>query len=294
MPDGGPAGWYADWWNDGERGEPSWETYELDDVLPAIEHRYLIKPQRRDHALVGISMGGLGATYLGGRLPGFFGSVATLSGFVDPGAFPAVVDPAVGLTSAALFKGDHNPDPVYGPPSGFYFKGHNPTQLAANLRHTRVFESTGNGVPSKSGLQHLTTGGTTAIPSGTALEAPIIHPMNQFYVRALRRVHVNVTYQDHPGGHDIPDFIDEVKAAIRWGLFKSVPEHPTRWTNDTVATHGSLWGIGYHFTRPPTRVVRFHRSGNRLSISRAGSSVTLRLAGGRVIRTRTPAIVRLR
>ena len=60
MPEGG-NGWYADWWNDGERGGPSWETYELDTVLPTILHRYRILPQRRYHAIVGHSMGGLGA-----------------------------------------------------------------------------------------------------------------------------------------------------------------------------------------------------------------------------------------
>jgi S-formylglutathione hydrolase FrmB len=83
MPEG-ENGWFTDWWNDGARGSPSWESYELESVIPAILARYPILPQRRYHALIGISMGGLGATYLGGRLPGFFGSVASLSGFVDP------------------------------------------------------------------------------------------------------------------------------------------------------------------------------------------------------------------
>ena len=83
MPEGG-NGWFTDWWNDGARGVPSWESYQLETVIPTILARYPILPQRRYHALIGISMGGLGATYLGGRLPGFFGSVASLSGFVDP------------------------------------------------------------------------------------------------------------------------------------------------------------------------------------------------------------------
>jgi len=46
MPDGGPGGWFADWWNDGERGSPAWETYELDTVIPTIMSRYPILPQR--------------------------------------------------------------------------------------------------------------------------------------------------------------------------------------------------------------------------------------------------------
>src|SRR4051812_22188648 len=82
MPEGGD-GWYADWWNGGKRGSPSWESYILDEVIPQIQDRYRIRPERRWHALAGVSMGGLGTAYLGGRLPGFFGSIAVFSGFVD-------------------------------------------------------------------------------------------------------------------------------------------------------------------------------------------------------------------
>jgi dipeptidyl aminopeptidase/acylaminoacyl peptidase len=46
MPEGG-NGWFTDWWNDGERGSPSWESYELQTVIPAILARYPILPQRR-------------------------------------------------------------------------------------------------------------------------------------------------------------------------------------------------------------------------------------------------------
>src|SRR5579862_774178 len=113
MPEGG-SGWYTDWWNDGERGGPSWESYELEAVIPTILARYPILPERRYHALVGISMGGLGAAYLGGELPGFFGSVASLSGFVDPQFLGPVIQPAMALESHASTKGDDDPDPVYG------------------------------------------------------------------------------------------------------------------------------------------------------------------------------------
>jgi len=86
MPEGAD-GWYTDWWNNGERGSPAWESYELNEVVPSILARFPILPERRYHAIAGISMGGLGAAYLGSRLPGFFGSVASLSGFVDPQYF---------------------------------------------------------------------------------------------------------------------------------------------------------------------------------------------------------------
>jgi S-formylglutathione hydrolase FrmB len=281
MPEGA-SGWYTDWWNHGRRGSPSWETYELDDVLPAIMHRYPILPQRRFHALVGVSMGGMGSAYLGGRLPGFFGSVAVMSGFVDPQYFAPVPDAFMTATALAPAKGDYAPFAVEGQPFGFYMRGHNPTRLAMNLRQTRVFVTTGNGAPSSH------AGFNTP---GSEEEAVAIYPMSQRYHRALLGAGVDVTYQAHTGGHDIPDFLAEVQAIVRWGLFKPVVTHPLSWVNDTVATHGQLWDVHYRFAKPPTKVVEFRRSGGRLSISTAGSAVMLTTNGGCAIRTPTPATV---
>ncbi len=282
------SGWYADWWNDGRRSDPAWESYYLNEVLPAVLSRYRILPQRRYHAIVGISMGGLGAAYLGGRLPGFFGSVATLSGFVDPQYFASITGLGMGLTSLALLHGDHDLYPVYGSPNGFYATGHNPTDLAMNLEQTRVFESTGTGVPSSAGLKD-----PGVIPVGSLLEGLIIYPMNQSYHQALATAGVDVIYDVHTGGHDAPDGANEVKSMLAWGLFKPVITHPRSWVNDTVATSGRLWDIGYRFDQPPTQVVQFRRIGSSLAISAAGSAVTLTASGGCAIHTETPATLRV-
>jgi S-formylglutathione hydrolase FrmB len=291
MPEGA-SGWYTDWWNNGERGSPAWESYELNEVLPAILARYPILTARRYHALAGISMGGLGAAYLGGRVPGFFGSVVSLSGFVDPQYFAPIAAAGMGLTSYAPLKGDYNIDPVEGPPRGFYADGHNPTRLAMNLEQTRVFESTGNGVPSSAGLHDLTNGDPT-FPEDTAAESQIIYPMNQRYHRALAAAGVDVTYQAHPGAHDNPDFAEELKAMLAWGLFKPVITDATSWVNGTVATSGQLWDIGYRFAQPPSQVVQFRRSGDSLAISEAGSDLTITTSRGCVIHTGTPATVQI-
>jgi S-formylglutathione hydrolase FrmB len=292
MPEGG-SGWYFDWWNDGERGDPGWESYFLDDVMPTILARYPILPQRRYHALAGVSMGGLGATYLGGRLPGFFGSVASLSGFVDLGYLAPIVDPAMGLTAGAPSKGDDDPDPVEGPPGGFYMEGHNPTQLAMNLEQTRVFETTGTGIPSSAGLGALLNGDALEILEGSVAESLVIYPMNELYHSALAAAGVDVTYQVHPGGHDIPDFLNEVKAMLAWGLFKPVVTDPASWVNDTVATNGQLWDVGYSFAQPPNQVVQFRRAGSSLSITAAGSAVAITTSRGCVIATDTPATIQI-
>src|SRR5437763_12863270 len=135
----GETGWYADWFNNGAYGTPQWESYILDEAVPQILQRYPILPQRRDHALFGVSMGGLGTAYLGGRLPGFFGSIGVLSGYVDTQIVPVL--PTLGMDTLTGVP----PGSVVGPGNGFYATGHNPAALVHNLQYTRVFMSAGDG-----------------------------------------------------------------------------------------------------------------------------------------------------
>jgi hypothetical protein len=201
----------------------------------------------------------------------------------------------MGVVSEAPLVGDHDPNPVYGTPYGFYADGHNPTLLTMNLQQTRVFESTGTGVPSSAGLDYLPTGVGQAgsILSGSALELPIIYPMNQLYNAALTASHVDVTYQVHAGGHDIPDFYNELAALLAWDPFKSVVGSPKFWVNDTVAKSGQLWDVGYLFAQPPNQLVQFQQFGDVLSISAAGSVVTVSTSAGCTISTPTPARIDL-
>ena len=221
-------GWYVDWWNEGRRGDPAWESYQLDQVLPTIRARYPIRRGRRWHAVVGISMGGLGAAYLGGRLPGYFGTVATLSGFVDPQYFGAVTGEVMGLVSQ---PGNGSLYAVYGPPDGFYAAGHSPARLVANLAHTRIFQSHRHGHPDarrahRPGQRRAGggAGGRDHLPDEPAVPG---HGRGRGPGRHLRR---------HPGGHTAKNFSSEIKAMFAWGLFRRpVATHPRTWTNDTVA-----------------------------------------------------------
>ena len=287
----GADGWYTDWWNNGERGSPAWESYELNEVLPYVLKHYSILPGRRYHAIAGISMGGLGATYLGGRLPGFFGSVASLSGFVDLHYYAPLVAGAMGLLASAAQKGDHDSDPVDGPSNGFYANGHNPTDLTMNLRQSRVFVSSGTGDPSSAELNAATFGNLMGYPANWAAEGAIIHPMSVLYHLALLDTGVNVTWEVQNGGHDDPHFRQELKALLTWGLFNPVATDPISWVNDTVATDGQLWDISYRFTKPPDAIVQFRRDGAMLSISAAGSAVTITTANNCRIQTTTPAVI---
>jgi hypothetical protein len=117
--------------------------------------------------------------------------------------------------------------------------------------------------------------------------------MSELYHKALITAGIDVTYQVHPGGHDIPDFLNEIKAMLKWGLFKPVVTDPASWDNQTVATRGQLWDFNYQFANPPTRIVTFAQSGTTLSISAAGSPVTITTGTGCAIHAPTPATVHL-
>jgi S-formylglutathione hydrolase FrmB len=283
MPEGGD-GWYADWWNKGRRGSPAWESYTLDEVIPQVLERYRIRPERRYHSLAGVSMGGLGTAYLGGRLPGFFGSVAVISGLVDLelSSGEGAAQSGISQTSAGVAPTD--PEAVEGPPGGFYVNGHNPVKLAANMAQTRVFMASGDGTPAADS-------GSGSPASDQAEEGTIIRPASDNYAAALRAAAVDFVYQQHAGYHDWANFRREFRDAVAWGLFKRVDEHATNWVNDTVATHGKLWEFAYRFDAPPDRVVRFRRSGDVLAIGQAGSPVTITTDGGCVIHVATPADV---
>ncbi|MGC4963422.1 alpha/beta hydrolase [Gordonia sp. DT101] len=284
MPEGA-TGFYTDWWNGGRRGQPSWESYYLDVVIPEILKRYPIREERRWHALAGVSMGGLGAAYLGGRLPGFFGSIATISGLTDLELVPGMPN-AAGLVSQVNARKPFDLTQVYGPFEGFYAHGHNPVRLAANLTNTRVFVASGDGTPTSDGEPN-----DNNIVSDYPGEIGLIRPGFESYTRALRAAGVPVAAQLHAGIHDFANFRRELRDAIAWNFFASVPENPSTWVNDTVAARGELWGFRYRFDTHPNRIVRFVRHQNQLRISAAGSSVTISGTHGCRIHTPTPATI---
>ncbi|MDQ5894353.1 MAG: hypothetical protein QG596_614 [Actinomycetota bacterium] len=59
MPEGA-QGFYTDWWNDGERNDPAWEYYIREALLPMVQRKFSIRPERRYHAIAGFSMGRYG------------------------------------------------------------------------------------------------------------------------------------------------------------------------------------------------------------------------------------------
>ncbi|MFT4036441.1 MAG: alpha/beta hydrolase-fold protein, partial [Patulibacter sp.] len=113
MPEGG-RGFFVDWWRGGQRSGANWMQYLLDEVLPTIESRYRIAPGRQYHSIGGVSMGGYGAIELASQLPGYFGSVISLSGLADPQTLEtySLLPSSIGASYATVWG------PLYGPYAG--------------------------------------------------------------------------------------------------------------------------------------------------------------------------------
>jgi S-formylglutathione hydrolase FrmB len=276
MPEGA-KGFYTDWFNDGRRGDPAWETYVLRDVLGAVRRRYRIRPERRFHAIAGLSMGGLGAAFLGGRLPGYFGSVAVFSGFVDHRR-PEVATAFGSVTGTPYER-------IFGPVGGSYAVGHNPRELVENLRRSRLFVGVGDGTVDPA----LGVTSPAAAFAGGILEGAVIRPQVDAFVAAARTAGLDLTYAPHAGVHDWPSWRKDLQAAIAWDLFAPVAEAPRTWTNRTVARSGELFGLRYRFGTAPERVVRLERDGDVLRVDGSGTDVTVRTPGGCAITSDPPA-----
>ena len=145
MPDGGKFGMYTDWWNGGARGGPAWATYHLEVLRQTIEDRYRIRPERRWHAIAGISMGGQGALRYGALLPGYFGTVVGFSAAM-PNIQSLEVQGGIGLLGLAGATYGAGYEQIWGPAAGEYAEGNNPAALVPNYEHTRMYLTSGWGI----------------------------------------------------------------------------------------------------------------------------------------------------
>lgn len=141
MPEGGTLGFYSNWWNHGKDGPPAWETFHLDELIPLLEHAYGAGARR---AIAGLSMGGFGAVSYAARRPGMFAAAASYSGPVY------LLHPRMRDIWPQLEEGyDGDLDALWGDPVAqrSVWQRHDPHHLAANLRRTKVFLSSGDGTP---------------------------------------------------------------------------------------------------------------------------------------------------
>jgi S-formylglutathione hydrolase FrmB len=220
MPDGGEAGWYTDWYNDGAGGPPAWERYHVRELIPLIDRRYRTVPARRGRAIAGLSMGGFGAFSYAARHPDAFTAAASFSGGVDLNAeLLGVPIGLVAVSGSLTLAGLHdvNGATVFGDffAENVLWRAHNPVDLAANLGGLKLALYTGNGDP----------GG----PYGPARNQDLIetgaHRMNVNLDRRLNRLGLPHRWVDYgPGGHTWPYWRRDLRRTVPWLMSRF--DHP--------------------------------------------------------------------
>jgi S-formylglutathione hydrolase FrmB len=206
MPDGGRGGWYTDWRNGGRGGPPRWESYHVGELIPLVDRRFRTVAARRGRAIAGLSMGGFGALSYAARHPDRFTAAASFSGGVDLnlqlGGQPTA-RVAVDATSA---QDGGAPGAVFGDfvSENIRWRGHNPVDLARNLRGLGLALHSGNGQP----------GGPFGGDAVDIIELAT-HEMSAVVHERLARLRIAHLWDDHgPGSHTWPYWARDLRETV--------------------------------------------------------------------------------
>jgi S-formylglutathione hydrolase FrmB len=151
LPDGGPWGFYTDWYGsdiDGHTPDPppAWATYHVGELVPYVDAHYPTLADRSHRAIAGLSMGGFGAMSYAARYPDVFGVAGSFSGAVNPNlGYPFG---SAFLTFASLYFDNQKLDQcIWGDmvTQHVRWQGDDPTELAGNLGNTALFVASGGG-----------------------------------------------------------------------------------------------------------------------------------------------------
>jgi S-formylglutathione hydrolase FrmB len=274
-PDGGWLGWYSDWYNGGAGGAPMYETYDIDQLIPLIDRRFRTYGTRAERAVVGESMGGYGVMTLTTRHPDMFATAVSMSGAVDSNSPPLMS--LISASSTAQEGGQQQraaaPDGVYGPRAtqAIRWHGHNPTDLASNLRDVVLQVRTFDGAPNPL----LENNDPTSIV-GCAEENEIHRDTTSFH-DALLADGIPHLYEDYgPGCHGIPEFQREFADSLPGieEVFAHPQPAPRTFDYESIEPRFAIWG--WDVAADPTRALEFmqmHHAG-RHGLTLTGSGTT--------------------
>jgi S-formylglutathione hydrolase FrmB len=266
------SGYWSDWYNGGAFGPPKYETFVIDQLIPLIDARFRTIADRSHRAIFGISMGGYGSMMFAAHHPDLFVAAASLSGAVDSNL------PYTGaaVSASSMFDGA-DPDAIYGPRATqeIRWRGHNPFDLAANLRDLDLQVRTADGTPNPS----IGEGeGSGDLPS--CLVEKGVHEASLSLHQQLEAMGIAHAWKDYGAGcHTVPNFQREVTDTL--AVFERVladpPGPPAKFDYRSIEPQFDVWG--WHVDADPTRALEFLR----LQAGRAG--VTLEGSGRTTVTT---------
>jgi S-formylglutathione hydrolase FrmB len=204
MPEGGAAGWYVNWYNDGKGGNPKWETFVIDQLVPWVDANFATEADRAHRAIAGASMGGFGAVSLAARHNDLFSTAASFSGALD------ITDPAQQTTinfvigASGVFDGG-SATSVLGSPqqNAAGWKAVDPASLVGNLKDVKLMLWYGQGTPQTK----------TSFDNG-GIEA-IVHDSNQQFLKIAHAAGLTPYVDAYEGGtHEDKYFAEDLKSAL--------------------------------------------------------------------------------
>ncbi|MEU6844124.1 alpha/beta hydrolase family protein [Streptomyces sp. NPDC046716] len=200
MPEAGWNGWYSDWWNHGQGGDPAWDTFHTRDLRRLLERDWGAGARR---VVAGLSMGGQGALLYAARHPGMFRAAAAYSG----SAHPLLNDESTSRILGFFAGQDTDPLRVWGDPVAqrAVWAAHDPYHLAKRLTSLPVYLSSGDG-----------TAGPLDPPGATnALEADFNRQNHALAdrLKSLGAKHLTTHFYG-PGTHTWPYWERELYASL--------------------------------------------------------------------------------
>jgi S-formylglutathione hydrolase FrmB len=269
----GDSGYWSDWFNNGAGGPPRYESFVIDQLIPLIDERFRTAGTRASRAVMGESMGGYGVMMLAARHPDMFAAASSLSGTLDtnlPGNGAAV-------TASPALQGAA-PDSIYGPRAAeeVRWRGHNPTDLAANLRPVLLQARSAAAVPDPALGEGPADVPTCAVEAGVDMSTTNFH-------QALQRLQIPHLYERYPTGcHSDPNFKRQITATfdVFARQFARPAPPPTTFTYRAIEPTFDVFG--WDVNADPARALEFFE----LSTEKAGSFT---LSGSGRTEVTTPA-----
>ncbi|MQA75193.1 MAG: hypothetical protein GEU88_12755 [Solirubrobacterales bacterium] len=261
MPDSGAGMGYVDWYNGGRFGPPAWETYHVKQLIPWIDERFRTIDARPGRAVAGLSMGGGGALHYAARHPDLFVHAAGFSPAVD------VTHPAlIALNQLGAPQPDGSTAPGYGPyaTQEVRWRGHNPLDLAENLRGLGLSLRTGDG---RAGGEY---GG------GDVIEATVYEMASALHER-LDRLRIEHRWDDYgPGGHTWPYWRRDLRLELPriMEAFRDLPRRPRAFTFTSIDPSYEDYAWRVRLDRPELEFSRLSVTGRRrFALSGSGSAL---------------------
>lgn len=274
IPSGGNGSYYTNWFNGGLFGPPEWETFHLSQVIPYIDAHYRTVADRSGRAISGISMGGFGSMSYAARHPDLFAAAVSFSGAVNTN-YP----PQMAVTTESAENDNGAPDSEFGPRATeeVRWRGHNPVDLAENLRGVDVQILAHNGLP----------GGSYEI-TGDPLEYGVHQESSDLHDRLAALGVPHAWYDLGPGGHVPGDIQTEIHIALPHVM--SVFEHPApapdEFTYESIEPEFSVWD--WSFRADPARAMEF------LRVQDASASGLTLVGSGETMVTTAPLFAKAR